>query len=288
MMKQFKINKKFTKRDEVSLEKYLQEISKIKLLDVENEVLLFRRIRQGDREALNTLIKANLRFVISVSKQYQNRGLSLPDLINEGNVGLIKAAHRFDETRGFKFISYAVWWIRQSILQALAENSRIVRIPVNKVGSIEKITDAFNKLEQEYQREPTVEEVADLIGITPDLIENSVNYSNVEVSFDAPIKDEEAINMYDMFENEDSPSPDEELISNSLSAEIERMFSTLSKRDADIMRHYYGLNGFLPQSMEVIADEFGLSCERVRQIIKNSKRKLKKQRYSEKVYYEYA
>jgi RNA polymerase primary sigma factor len=286
-MKQFKISKKFTKRDELSLEKYLQEISKIKLLSVENEVQLFSRIRKGDKESLDKLVKANLRFVVSVSKQYQNRGLSLPDLINEGNVGLIKAAHRFDETRGFKFISYAVWWIRQSILQALAENSRIVRIPVNKVGSVEKITQAFNQLEQEYEREPTIEEVAELIGSSPDLIENSLNNSGFQVSLDAPIHEEEIVNMYDMMEDEDSPSPDNELINNSLSDEIERMFGCLSSRDADILRHYYGLNGFLPRSMEVIADEFGLSCERVRQIIKNAKKKLKGQNHSEKLVREY-
>jgi RNA polymerase primary sigma factor len=286
-MKQFKISKKFTKRDDISLEKYLQEISKIKLLSVENEVKLFSRIRKGDREALETLIKANLRFVVSVSKQYQHRGLSLPDLINEGNVGLIKAAYRFDETRGFKFISYAVWWIRQSILQALAENSRIVRIPVNKIGSVEKITHAFNLLEQEYQREPTIEEVADMTGTSPDLIENSLNYSNAHVSLDAPMKEEEAVSMYDIMENKDSPSPDNDLINTSLCDEIESMFRCLSERDANIMRHYYGLNGCLPRSMEVIADEFGLSCERVRQIIKNSGKKLKNQQNSEQLVREY-
>lgn len=276
-MRQLKITKQVTNRDTLSLDKYLHEIGKVELLSAEKEVELAKRIKKGDREALETLIKANLRFVVSVSKQYQNQGLSLPDLINEGNLGLIKAAERFDETRGFKFISYAVWWIRQSILQALAEQARIVRLPLNKIGSINKINKAFNKLEQEFQREPTVEEIAEIMDMKPDLVEDSMNSSTVHVSMDAPLRDEEANNMYDVMLNEDSLVPDEQLMDNSLRLEIERSLSTLGDREAEILRYYFGLKGYQQHTLEEIGDEFGLTRERVRQIKEKAIKKLKNQ-----------
>ena len=274
-MRQLKITKQVTNRDTLSLDKYLHEICKVELLSAEEEVELAKKIRKGDRKSLDLLIKSNLRFVVSVAKQYQNQGLSLPDLINEGNLGLIKAAERFDETRGFKFISYAVWWIRQSILQSLAEQSRIVRLPLNKIGSINKINKAVNKLEQEFQREPTIEELAELMEAKPDLIENTMNFSNIHVSMDAPLRDEELNNMYDIMLNEDSPSPDTELIDSSLRKEIERSLSTLSQREADIIRYYFGLNNYQPHTLEEIGDEFGLTRERVRQIKEKAIKKLK-------------
>ncbi len=276
-MRQLKITKQVTNRDTLSLDKYLHEIGKVELLSAEKEVELAKRIRKGDSEALETLIKANLRFVVSVSKQYQNQGLSLPDLINEGNLGLIKAAERFDETRGFKFISYAVWWIRQSILQALAEQARIVRLPLNKIGSINKINKAFNKLEQEFQREPTMDEVADLMESRPELIEDAMNFSNIHVSMDAPLRDEEANSMYDVMLNDDSPSPDSELMNSSLRQEIERSLATLGEREAEIVRCYFGLKGYQPHTLEEIGDEFGLTRERVRQIKEKAIKKLKNQ-----------
>jgi len=276
-MRQLKITKQVTNRDTLSLDKYLHEIGKVELLSAEKEVELAKRIKRGDREALETLIKANLRFVVSVSKQYQNQGLSLPDLINEGNLGLIKAAERFDETRGFKFISYAVWWIRQSILQALAEQARIVRLPLNKIGSINKINKAFNKLEQEFQREPTAEEIADIMDLKTDLIEDSMSFSNVHVSMDAPLRDEEGNNMYDVMLNEDSPLPDEKLIDTSLRQEIERSLATLGEREAEILRYYFGLKGYQQHTLEEIGDEFGLTRERVRQIKEKAIKKLKNQ-----------
>lgn len=276
-MRQLKITKQVTNRDTLSLDKYLHEIGKVELLSAEKEVELAKRIKKGDREALESLIKANLRFVVSVSKQYQNQGLSLPDLINEGNLGLIKAAERFDETRGFKFISYAVWWIRQSILQALAEQARIVRLPLNKIGSINKINKVFSRLEQEFQREPTVEEVAELLEARPEAIEDSMNFSSVHVSMDAPIREEEANNMYDVMLNDDSPSPDTDLIDSSLRKEIERSLSTLGDREAEILRFYFGLNGYQPHTLEEIGDEFGLTRERVRQIKEKAIKKLKNQ-----------
>jgi RNA polymerase primary sigma factor len=276
-MRQLKITKQVTNRDTLSLDKYLHEIGKVELLSAEREVELAKRIKKGDRKALEILIKANLRFVVSVSKQYQNQGLSLPDLINEGNLGLIKAAERFDETRGFKFISYAVWWIRQSILQALAEQARIVRLPLNKIGSINKINKAFNKLEQEYQREPTVDEIAELMESKPDIVEESMNFSNVHISMDAPLREEEANDMYDVMLNDDSPSPDNELINGSLRKEIERSLSTLGEREAEILRYYFGLKNYQPHTLEEIGDVFGLTRERVRQIKEKAIKKLKNQ-----------
>jgi RNA polymerase primary sigma factor len=275
-MRQLKITKQVTNRDTLSLDKYLHEIGKVELLTAEKEVELAKRIKKGDQQALDTLIKGNLRFVVSVSKQYQNQGLSLPDLINEGNLGLIKAADRFDETRGFKFISYAVWWIRQSILQALAEQSRIVRLPLNKIGSINKINKAFSKLEQQYQREPTIDEVAKLMETRPEMIEDSMNFSSIHVSMDAPLRNEEANNMYDVMLNDDSPSPDNQLINSSLRKEIERSLSTLGEREAEILRCYFGLNGNHPHTLEEIGDEFGLTRERVCQIKEKAIKKIKK------------
>ena len=276
-MRQLKITKQVTNRDTLSPDKYLHEIGKVELLTAEKEVELAKRIKKGDQQALDTLIKGNLRFVVSVSKQYQNQGLSLPDLINEGNLGLIKAADRFDETRGFKFISYAVWWIRQSILQALAEQSRIVRLPLNKIGSINKINKAFSKLEQQYQREPTIDEVAKLMETRPEMIEDSMNFSSIHVSMDAPLRNEEANNMYDVMLNDDSPSPDNQLINSSLRKEIERSLSTLGEREAEILRCYFGLNGNHPHTLEEIGDEFGLTRERVCQIKEKAIKKLKNQ-----------
>jgi RNA polymerase primary sigma factor len=274
-MRQLKISKQVTNRDTLSLDKYLHEIGKVELLSAESEVEMAKRIKKGDRQAFEILIKANLRFVVSVAKQYQNQGLSLPDLINEGNMGLIKAAERFDETRGFKFISYAVWWIRQSILQALAEQARIVRLPLNKIGSISKINKTFTLLEQEFQREPTNEEMAEILNTSTELIEDSLSISNSHMSMDAPVGDDESNNLYDIILNNDSPSPDEELITGSLRKEIERSLATLGEREADILRYYFGLNGYPPYTLEEIGDEFGLTRERVRQIKEKAIKKLK-------------
>ncbi len=259
----------------MSLDKYLHEIGKIELLTPEFEVELAKRIKIGDRQAFETLIKANLRFVVSVSKQYQNQGLSLSDLINEGNLGLIKAAERFDETRGFKFISYAVWWIRQSILQALAENARIVRLPLNKIGSITKINRAFSQLEQKYQREPEPEELAAILELKPDVIEDSLNMSATHVSMDAPLRDDDDNNLYDVMLNNDSPSADSDLLRISLRSEIERSFSTLSEREADILRYFFGLNEYPPLTLEEIGGKLDLTRERVRQIKEKAIKKLK-------------
>jgi RNA polymerase primary sigma factor len=277
LMRQLKISKQVTNRDTLSLDKYLQEISKVELLSPEHEVELAKLIKKGDNSALETLIKGNLRFVVSVAKQYQNQGLSLPDLINEGNLGLIKAAERFDETRGFKFISYAVWWIRQSILQALAEQARIVRLPLNKIGSINRINKAFSQLEQEFQREPTQEELADILETRIELIESSLGVSSSHMSMDAPLTDDESNNLYDVLLNNDSPSPDSELITDSLRKEIERSLATLAVREADILRYYFGLNGIPPYTLEEIGEEFGLTRERVRQIKEKAIKRLKNQ-----------
>lgn len=274
-MRQLKITKQVTNRETASLDKYLQEIGKVELITADEEVALAQKIKQGDRQALEKLTKANLRFVVSVSKQYQNQGLSLPDLINEGNLGLIKAAQRFDETRGFKFISYAVWWIRQSILQALAEQSRIVRLPLNKIGSINKINKAYAKLEQEYEREPNYDEIAGLLEISENEVKESMRNSGRHVSMDAPLVQDEDNNMYDVLRSEDSPTPETELLYESLRKEIERAVSTLTCREADVVRLYFGLGGEHPLTLEEIGERFDLTRERVRQIKEKAIRRLK-------------
>ncbi len=265
-MRQLKITKQVTNREAASLDKYLQEIGKIELLTAEEEVELARRIKQDDYVALDKLIKANLRFVVSVSKQYQNQGLTLPDLINEGNLGLIKAAQRFDETKGFKFISYAVWWIRQSILQALAEQARIVRLPLNKIGSINKINQAFTRLEQEFERTPTPEEIARELDLAPQEIKQIMNNTGHHVSLDAPLLQDEDNNLYDIMLSKDSLSPEKNLLKESLNKEIERILSTLTHREAEIIRLYYGLNRKNAFTLEEIGEKFDLTRERVRQI----------------------
>ncbi|MFN5181972.1 MAG: RNA polymerase sigma factor RpoD/SigA [Bacteroidota bacterium] len=275
-MRQLKITKQVTNRETASLDKYLQEIGRVELITAEEEVELARRIKQGEQWALEKLTKANLRFVVSVSKQYQNQGLSLPDLINEGNLGLIKAAQRFDETRGFKFISYAVWWIRQSILQALAEQSRIVRLPLNKIGSINKINKTFAKLEQEFEREPSADEIAQVLEMTTDDIKETMKNNGRHVSMDAPLSSsEDGGSMYDVMTNEDLPSPEGGLISESLQREIERALTTLTSREADVVRLYFGLNGQHPLTLEEIGEKFDLTRERVRQIKEKAVRRLK-------------
>ena len=274
-MRQLKISKQVTNRETASLDKYLQEIGKVDLITADEEVSLAQRIRAGDRAALEKLTKANLRFVVSVSKQYQNQGLSLPDLINEGNLGLIKAANRFDETRGFKFISYAVWWIRQSILQALAEQSRIVRLPLNKIGAINKINKAYARLEQEFEREPNFEEIATLLEISETEVKDSIRNSGRHVSMDAPLMQDEDNNMYDVLRSDDIPTPESALIYESLRKEVERAISTLTPRESDVIRYYFGLNGSYPMSLEEIGEKFELTRERVRQIKEKAIRRLK-------------
>ncbi len=274
-MRQLKITKQVTNRETASLDKYLQEIGKVELISAEEEVELAQRIKQGDKVALEKLTKANLRFVVSVSKQYQNQGLSLPDLINEGNFGLIKAAQRFDETRGFKFISYAVWWIRQSILQALAEQSRIVRLPLNKIGSINKINKAYAKLEQEYEREPNAEEIAEVLEITEAEVKESMKNAGRHISMDAPLIQDEDNTMYDVLKSEEAPTPETELLYESLRKEIDRAISTLTPREADVVRLYFGLNGSHPMTLEEIGEKFDLTRERVRQIKEKAIRRLK-------------
>jgi RNA polymerase primary sigma factor len=274
-MRQLKITKQVTNRETASLDKYLQEIGKVELITADEEVALAQRIKQGDRIALEKLTKANLRFVVSVSKQYQNQGLSLPDLINEGNLGLIKAAQRFDETRGFKFISYAVWWIRQSILQALAEQSRIVRLPLNKIGSINKINKAYAKLEQEHEREPNASEIASLLEITENEVKESMKNSGRHVSMDAPLVQDEDNNMYDVLRSDDSSTPESQLLYESLKKEIDRAISTLTPREADVIRLYFGLNSKHPMTLEEIGEKFDLTRERVRQIKEKAIRRLK-------------
>ncbi len=274
-MRQLKITKQVTNRETASLDKYLQEIGKVDLLTAEQEVELARKIKQGDKRALEELTKANLRFVVSVSKQYQNQGLSLPDLINEGNLGLIKAAQRFDETRGFKFISYAVWWIRQSILQALAEQSRIVRLPLNKIGSINKINKAVAQLEQELEREPDYKEIAGIVEMSENEVKESRKNAGRHVSMDAPLIQDEDNNMYDVLKSEESITPETGLIYESLKKEIDRAISTLTQREADVVRLYFGLNGGHPMTLEEIGEKFDLTRERVRQIKEKAIRRLK-------------
>jgi len=276
-MRQLKITKQVTNRENASLDKYLQEIGRVDLITSEEEVELAKRIKQGDQAALEKLTKANLRFVVSVSKQYQNQGLSLPDLINEGNLGLIKAAQRFDETRGFKFISYAVWWIRQSILQALAEQSRIVRLPLNKIGAINKINRAFSKLEQEFEREPTADEISSILEITAQDVRDSMRTNSRHISMDAPLTSGEDTsgNMYDLIENDDAPSPETGLLNESLRREIERSLRTLTTREAEVVRYFFGLNGQHALTLEEIGERFDLTRERVRQIKEKAIRRLK-------------
>ncbi len=274
-MRQLKIIKQVTNRETPSLDKYLQEIGKVDLITAEEEVELARRIKQGDRIALEKLTKANLRFVVSVSKQYQNQGLTLPDLINEGNLGLIKAAQRFDETRGFKFISYAVWWIRQSILQALAEQSRIVRLPLNKIGSINKINKASARLEQGFEREPNVKEIAGELDMTETEVKESMRNAGRHVSMDAPLIQDEDNTMYDVLKSEEAVTPETGLLYESLKKEIDRAISTLTQREADVIRLYFGLNGGHPMTLEEIGEAFDLTRERVRQIKEKAIRRLK-------------
>ncbi|MDQ3051038.1 MAG: sigma-70 family RNA polymerase sigma factor [Bacteroidota bacterium] len=276
-MRQLKITKQVTNRETQSLDKYLQEIGKVMLINSEQEVDLARRIKQGDQKALETLTKANLRFVVSVAKQYQNQGLTLGDLINEGNLGLIKAAQRFDETRGFKFISYAVWWIRQSILQSLAEQSRIVRLPLNKIGFINKINKTFCKLEQDFEREPTNEEISKVLHISQDDIRDTMRSSGRHVSMDAPFLQGEDGNLLDLIPGEEELSPDTSLLTESLRREIERALGTLTPREADVIRLYYGLSeGGAPSlTLEEIGERFELTRERVRQIKEKAIRRLK-------------
>ena len=275
-MRQLKISKSITNRQTVSLDRYLQEIGRVDLITAEEEVQLARRIKDGDTLALEKLTKANLRFVVSVSKQYQNQGLSLPDLINEGNLGLIKAAQRFDETRGFKFISYAVWWIRQSILQALAEQTRIVRLPLNKIGTINKVRKTFNDLEQQYERDPQDHEIAELMDITVAEVKNSMRNNSRHVSMDAPISNtEDSSNMYEVMCDEDLADPDKVLINESLSKEIESTLKSLPSREAEVIRMFFGLNGRRQHSLEEIGYYFELTRERVRQIKEKAVRRLK-------------
>ncbi len=276
-MRQLKITKQVTNRETASLDKYLQEIGRVELITAEEEVELAKRIKQGDTKALDRLTKANLRFVVSVSKQYQNQGLSLPDLINEGNLGLIKAAKRFDETRGFKFISYAVWWIRQSILQALAEQARIVRLPLNKIGIINKVNKTFASLEQHLGRTPTIDELADALDISTADIKQSISNTGRHVSMDAPLKegDEGSSSMYDVLQNSESNNPERDLIVESLRGEIERSLNTLKMREADVIRLYFGLSDKPPMTLAEIGLRFDLTRERVRQIKEKGIRKLK-------------
>ena len=274
-MRQLKITKQVTNRESPSLDKYLHEIGKVPLISAEEEVALAKKIKKGDDEALSKLIRANLRFVVSVSKQYQNQGLTLPDLINEGNLGLIKAAQKFDETRGFKFISYAVWWIRQAILQALAEQSRIVRLPLNKIGSINKVNNAFARLEQEFQREPTALEIAEILDMAPKEVREALKVNTRHISMDAPLVSEEENTLYDVMLSSDSSSPDANLLDESLQQEIKRSLSTLSARESDILKLYYGLGGEPPYSLEEIGKLFSLTRERVRQIKEKAIKRLK-------------
>ena len=273
-MRQLKITKSITNRESAALDKYLQEIGKEDLITVEEEVELAQRIRKGDQRALEKLTRANLRFVVSVAKQYQNQGLSLPDLINEGNLGLIKAAEKFDETRGFKFISYAVWWIRQSILQALAEQSRIVRLPLNQVGSLNKINKAFSRFEQEHERRPSPEELAETLDLPAEKVADTLRVSGRHISVDAPFVEGEDNSLLDVLVNDDSPVADKTLINESLSTEVERALATLTERERDIIRLFFGIN-CQEMTLEEIGEKFGLTRERVRQIKEKAIRRLR-------------
>lgn len=274
-MRQLKITKSITNRESASLDKYLQEIGKEELITAEEEVQLAKKIKEGDEEALEKLTRANLRFVVSVAKQYQNQGLSLPDLINEGNLGLIKAARRFDETRGFKFISYAVWWIRQSILQALAEQSRIVRLPLNQVGSLNKINKAYSKLEQEHEREPSTEELAEATDIPVEKVADTLRVSGKHISIDAPLVAGEESTLVEVLPNNDAPATDATLMKESLEREVERALATLTERERDVIKLFYGIGVAHPLTLEEIGDKFNLTRERVRQIKEKAIRRLR-------------
>ena len=273
-MRQLKISKQITNRESQSLDKYLQEISKVSMVSIDEEVELAQRIREGDQMALEKLTKANLRFVVSVSKQYQNQGLTLGDLINEGNLGLIKAAKRFDETKGFKFISYAVWWIRQSILQALAEQSRIVRLPLNRVGSLNKISRSFSELEQKFEREPSADEIAELLELSTSEVSDTLKIGGRHVSMDAPFVQGEENRLLDVMVNADAESPDAGLLHDSLRREVQRALSTLTMREADVVTLHFGLNGHAALTLEEISEKFSLTRERVRQIKEKALRRL--------------
>ncbi|MFN8254779.1 MAG: sigma-70 family RNA polymerase sigma factor [Bacteroidales bacterium] len=273
-MRQLKITKSITNRESASLDKYLQEIGREELISMEEEVELAQRIKKGDQEALEKLTRANLRFVVSVAKQYQNQGLTLPDLINEGNIGLIKAADKFDETRGFKFISYAVWWIRQSILQALAEQSRIVRLPLNQVGSLNRLNKAFSQFEQEFERMPTPQELEKVLELPKDKIANTMRISGKHISVDAPFSDDDENNLLDVLTNDDTPKTDYELIKESLIKEIDRALSTLTEREKGIIKAFFGIN-CAELTLEEIGDKFGLTRERVRQIKEKAIKRLR-------------
>jgi RNA polymerase primary sigma factor len=274
-MRQLKITKSITNRDSQSLDKYLTEISREEMINAEQEVELAKRIKKGDQLALDKLVRANLRFVVSVSKQYQNQGLTLPDLINEGNLGLIKAAQRFDETRGFKFISYAVWWIRQSILQAIAEQSRIVRLPLNQVGSLNKINKAYAQLEQQFERPPVADELASALEIPEEKVKDTMSVSGRHVSVDAPLKEDEDFSLLDLISNNESPSADGELMRESLQKEIERSLETLTERERDVIRLFFGIGMNHGLTLEEIGDKFDLTRERVRQIKEKAIRRLR-------------
>jgi RNA polymerase primary sigma factor len=274
-MRQLKITKSITNRESASLDKYLQEIGREELITAEEEVVLAKKIRDGDERALAKMVKANLRFVVSVAKQYQNQGLSLPDLINEGNLGLIKAARRFDETRGFKFISYAVWWIRQSILQALAEQSRIVRLPLNQVGSLNKINKAYSRLEQEFEREPTAAELSTVLELPEDKVADTMRVSGRHVSMDAPLLNGEDNSLLDVLVNHDSPRADRLLMNESLQKEIERSLATLTERERDVIKLFFGIGCQHGLTLEEIGAKFDLTRERVRQIKEKAIRRLR-------------
>jgi RNA polymerase primary sigma factor len=274
-MRQLKISKQITNRESQSLDKYLTEIGKVDLITAEVEVELAKRIREGDEIALEKLTKANLRFVVSVAKQYQNNGLTLGDLINEGNLGLIKAAKRFDEKRGFKFISYAVWWIRQSIMQALAEQSRIVRLPLNRVGSLNRINKTFAELEQKFQREPSTEEIAEVIGVTVEEVQDNLKVAGRHVSMDAPFVNGEENSLLDVLTDANESTPDARLMGDSLTVEVQRALSTLTAREADVLGLYFGLNNNGSMTLEEIGAKFSLTRERVRQIKEKATRRLR-------------
>jgi RNA polymerase primary sigma factor len=276
-MRQLKISKQVTNRETASLDKYLLEIGRVELISAEEEVELAQRIRMGDQKALDRLTRANLRFVVSVAKQYQNQGLTLPDLINEGNLGLIKAAQRFDETRGFKFISYAVWWIRQSILQALAEQARIVRLPLNKIGSISKINKAYSELEQRLERAPSADELAEALEVSTAEVKQALASAGRHISMDAPLRDddESSSSMYDVLQINTLPTPELNLMNDSLKKEINRSISTLTPREGDVVKLFYGLDGYSPMSLDEIGARFDLTRERVRQIKEKAIRRLK-------------